>query len=315
MKPLFQSIIIIFFLGINTFIHAQTASEKHISMSDSEMDNLIDSLLMDKPTSELNIGIGFQNRTLFAGRDLGIKQWNSVINASYYHWSGLYADVSGFLYGKSDPKLQMTAISLGYMKDLTEDLSISADIGKMIETNPDPNFPNQLSNWTSLSLSYSINKFMPNADYTLMFGNETAKRLRLGISYYQSFKEVGFLDRISLSPRITTIFGNQDITYAQYWAGGSLYTADSTTTTIRNPFNQKLTKLGKRLQALQNSTQSYFGLMAVDLAMGISAIKNNFRLTLTPHLVKPVRLYVGEDISVNWQFYVGVSCGYTFRGK
>ena len=53
--------------------------------------------------------------------------------------------------------------------------------------------------------------------------------------------------------------------------------------------------------------------MAVDLAMGISAIKNNFRLTFTPHLVKPVRLCVTEDISVDWQFYVGVSGGYTFK--
>lgn len=313
MKPRFHLLILLFFLGIHTSINAQTASEKHISMSDSEMDNLIDSLLMDKPTSEFNIGIGYQNRTLFAGRDLGIKQWNSVINASYYHWSGLYADLSGFLYGQSSPKLQMTALSLGYMKDITDDFSVSADIGKMIETNPDPNFPNQLPYWTSLSLSYNINKFMPNADYTLFLGNETAKRLRLGISYYQSYKEVGFLDRISLSPRITTIFGNQDITYAQYWAGGSLYTTDSATAIVRNPFNQKLTRLGKRLQALQNSSQSYFGLMAVDVVMGISAIKNNFRLTFTPHLVKPVRLYVGEDISVNWQFYVGVSCGYTFK--
>lgn len=313
MKPLFQCLFILFLLAINISVFAQTASEKHVSMSDSEMDNMIDSLLMDKPTSELNIGMGFQNRTLFAGRDLGIKQWNSVLNVSYYHWSGLYADLSGFLYGKSDPKLQMSALSLGYMKDITENLSLSADLGKMIETNPDPNFPNQLPYWTSVSLGYNLNKFMPNADYTLLFGNETAKRLRLGISYYQFYKKLGFLDRISLSPRITAILGNQDITYAQYWAGGSLYNADSANAPIRNPFNQKLSKLGKRLQALQNSSQSYFGLMAMDFAMGISAIKNNLRLTFTPHLVKPVRLYVGEDISVNWQFYVGVSCGYTFR--
>ncbi len=282
-------------------------------MSDTEMDSLIDSLLMDKPTSELNIGMGFQNRTLFAGRDLGIKQWNSVINLSYYHWSGFYADLSGFVYSQSSPKLQMTALSLGYIKDITENLSLSAELGKMIETNPDPNFPNQLPYWTSLSLSYSINKFMPNADYTLLFGNETAKRLRLGISYYQSYKKVGFLDRISLSPRITTIFGNQDITFAQYWSGGNLYNADPTNALIRNPFNQKFNKLGKKLQAIQNSSQSYFGLMAMDFAMGVSATKSNFRLTLTPHLVKPIRLYVGEDISINWQFYVGVSCGYTFR--
>ena len=143
--------------------------------------------------------------------------------------------------------------------------------------------------------------------------NETAKRLRLGISYYQSYKDVGFLDRVSLSPRITAILGNQDITYAQYWAGGNLYSAGSITTIIRSLFNQKLTKLGKRLQAIKNSSQSYFGLMAVDLAMGISATKNNFRLTFTPHSVKPVRLYVGEDVSINWQFYVGVSGRYTFR--
>jgi hypothetical protein len=317
MKPLFISFILLFLSTLNTSIYAQTVGEKHATMSDDEMDSLIDSLLMEKEktASELNIGISFQNRTLFAGRDLGIKQWNSVINASYYHWSGLYADVSGFMYGKSDPKLQITSLSAGYIGDISENLSIMADIGKMIETNPDPNFPNQLPYWTSLSLSYNIDKFMPTADYTLLFGDETAKRLRLGVSYYKSFKKIGFLDRISLSSKVSTTFGNQDITYAQYWTGGNLYASDSTSLTQRNPFNQRLTKLRNRLQALQNTTQSYFGLMAVDFSVGISAIKDNFRLTFTPHLIKPIRLYTGEDISVGWQFYVGVSCGYTFRGN
>lgn len=119
--------------------------------------------------------------------------------------------------------------------------------------------------------------------------------------------------RIILSPQITVILGNQDIIYVQYWAGGNLYATDSATALVRNLFNQKLIRLGKRLQALQNSSQSFYNLMAVDLAMGISAIKNNFRLTFTPHSVKPVRLYVGEDSSVNGQFYVRVSCRYTFR--
>ncbi len=312
MKPCFQFFIFIFFVGISTFTKAQTANDNHIMMSDAEMDKLIDSLLMDKPKSSFSVSMNYQNRTLFAGRDLGIKQWNSTLNLSYYHWSGLCADFSTFLYSKSSPKVQLIALSLGYMGDITENLSFMADLSKMIETNPDPNFPNQLPYSASLSVSYSFNRLMPNADYTLLFGNETAKRLRLGISYYQSYKDVGFLDRISLTPRITAILGNQDISYAQYWSGRNLYSADSTNTLMRNPFNKRFPKVGKRLQALQYTSQSYFGLMAVDVAMGISAIKNNFRLTITPHLIKPVRLYIGEDISVNWQFYAGFSLGYTF---
>jgi hypothetical protein len=303
-------------LSVNFNAFAQIKTENKRTITDEEMDNLVDSLIINKPTSEVNIGLGYQNKTLFAGRDLGIKQWNSVFNATYYHWSGLYADFSGFIYSKSDPKLQMTALSVGYMGDLTENLSLMAEVGRMIETKPDPNYPNQLSYWTSLSLSYSFGKLSPTADYTLMFGSETANRFRLGISYYQSYKNVGFIDRISLTPRITSIYGNQDITYSQYWTGGNLYTADSTsaniTTTKRNPFNQLITKLGKKQQTLAG-TKSYFGLMAVDLACGISLTKNSFRISITPHLVKPVRLYVGEDINVSWQFYYGLSCGYTFR--
>lgn len=303
-----------FFMGMNIFAQAQGNLEKNRTMTDEEMDNLIDSLIINKSTSEFNIGLGYQNRTLFAGRDLGVKQWNSVFNASYYHWSGLYADFSGFLYSQSNPKLQMTALSVGYMGNLTENLSVMADVGRMFETSPDPNFPSQLPYWTSLSLNYSIGRFSPMVDYTLMFGSETANRLRLGISYYQSYKKVGFVDRISLSPRITSIYGNQDITYSQYWSGGNLYNADGTTiaTTKRNPFNQSVTKPGKRQQAL-NSTQSYFGMMALDLACGVSVTEGNVRVSFMPHLVKPVRLYAGEDIDTKWQFYYGISCGYTFR--
>lgn len=313
-KLFFKIFALIAFIGINTLVQAQGNLDKNRTMTDKEMDDLIDSLIISKPTSEFNIGMGYQNRTLFAGRDLGIKQWNSVFNASYYHWTGLYADFSGFMYSKSDPKLQMTALSIGYMGDLTESLSVMADVGRMFETSPDPDFPSQLPYWTSLSLNYSIGKFSPMVDYTLMFGNETANRLRLGVSYYQSYKKVGFIDRISLTPRITSIYGNQDITFAQYWSGGNLYNTDGTivTTTKRNPFNQSLTKLGKRQQALSGN-QSFFGIMAVDFACGVSVTEGNFRVSLTPHLVKPIRLYVGEDIDTKWQFYYGLSCGYTFR--
>lgn len=307
-------IVLTVFVGMNIFAQAQENLDKKRTMTDEEMDNLIDSLIINKPTSEVNIGLSYQNRTLFAGRDLRIKQWNSVLNATYYHWSGLYADFSGFMYSKSDPKIQMTALSIGYLGDLTDNLSVMADVGRMIETSPDPDFPNQLPYWTSLSLSYSLGKFSPIADYTLMFGTETANRLRLGISYYQSYKKVGFIDRISITPRITSIYGNQDITYSQYWSGGNLYNTDGTmvATTKRNPFSQVITKFGKKQQAL-NGTKSYFGVMALDFACGVSVTEGNFRVNFTPHLVKPVRLYAGEDIDVGWQFYYGVSCGYTFR--
>lgn len=302
------------FLGVNMLAQAQGNLDKNRTMTDEEMDNLIDSLINGKPTSEFNIGLGYQNKTLFAGRDLGIKQWNSIFNASYYHWSGLYADFSGFLYSQSSPKLQMTALSIGYMGDLTDNLSIMADVGRMIETKPDPNFTSQLPYWTSISLNYSIGRLSPMVDYTLMFGSETANRLRVGIAYYQSYKDVGFMDRVSLTPRITSIYGNQDITYAQYWSGGNLYNADGSTvaTTKKNPFNQLITKLGKRQKAL-SGTQSYFGLMALDFACGVSVTEGNFRVSFTPHLVKPVRLHAGEDIDIKWQFYYGLSCGYTFR--
>ena len=302
------------FFGMNIFAQAQGNLDKKRTITDEEMDNLIDSLIINKSTSEFNIGLGYQNRTLFAGRDLDIKQWNSVFNASYYHWSGLYADFSGFLYSQSNPKLQMTALSIGYMGDLTDKLSVMADIGRMIETSPDPDFPSQLPYWTSISLNYTIGKFYPMVDYTLMFGTETANRLRLGISFYQSYKKVGFMDRVSITPRITSVYGNQDITYSQYWSGGNLYNTDGTAvaTTKRNPFSQLVTKLGKRQQAL-TGTQSYFGMMALDLACGLSVTEGDFRVSLTPHLVKPVRLYAGEDIDTKWQFYYGISCGYTFR--
>lgn len=313
LKILPKIIVYCIFWSVGFSLSAQVSTENKRTMTDDEMDSLIDSILINKPTSEFNIGFNYQSRTLFAGRDLGVKQWNSVFNATYYHWSGLYADFSGFMYSKSDPKFQMTSLSVGYLGDLTDELSIMADVGRMIETKPDPDFPNLLPYWASASLNYSFGKLSTMADYTLMFGGEKASRFRVGASYYQSYKNVGFIDRISITPRLTTIYGNQDITYSQYWTGGTLYTTDGITSTpLRNPFGQLLTKLGKRQQAL-NGTKSYFGLMAVDIACGVSVTEHNFRVSLTPHLVKPVRLYPGEDINTNWQFYYGLSCAYTFQ--
>ncbi len=312
MKPLFSALLTILAWSSLSLIGLAQQTNRQ-TMTDDEMNQLIDSLVVNQASSDLIINFNYQNRTFFAGRDLGVKQWNSTCSFSYYHKSGLYADFSSFLYGKSSPVWQMSAVSLGYMKDLNN-WSVSLDAGRMIETNPDPNYANQVPNWVSASLSYTFDKLVPMVDYTLLFGNETAKRLRTGFSYYQSFINVGFFDRISLVPKVTAVFGNQDITYAQYWTGANLYSTDTgtSTTTKKNPFNQVVTKLGKKQQA-QTGTQSHFGIMATDVALSVSATKYNIRLNFTPHLVKPIKLYTGEDISTTWKFFFSTSLSYTLR--
>src|SRR5690349_516475 len=60
--------------------------------------DLIDSLLTldDELKSQLAVRVGYNSNVLEAGRTLGIENFGLSPAISYYHKSGLYADLTGY---------------------------------------------------------------------------------------------------------------------------------------------------------------------------------------------------------------------------
>src|SRR5689334_14305498 len=75
-------------------------TDSAFTYSDSlDIFNLIDSLLTmeeNAPHSQLAVRLAYNSNVFYAGRTLGIDQFGLSPGISYYHKSGLYADVSAF---------------------------------------------------------------------------------------------------------------------------------------------------------------------------------------------------------------------------
>ena len=291
----------------------------------------IDSLLQLEENSSITFRLAYTSKALFAGRDFGITQTALMPDITYYHKSGLYAELTGLSYSKSTPKYELTFLSAGYT-GFVGNLLYSAEISKTFYTQPDPENPNPLPYALALTGSYDIGKISTNLGYTFMFGSETAHRINFGPSFFKKWTNIGFIDRLSINPGLNLVLGNQSSNYSQNWntiasgintstGTGTGFNALAAQRQLNNPnlpavIRQRLIAMLKKNGTTANvatAPTNYFGLMAYDLSLPLSATVGAIRFSLTPHIIKPVKLFSTEDISTKLNSYFSFSVTYTLK--
>ncbi|GAA4407919.1 hypothetical protein GCM10023187_29120 [Nibrella viscosa] len=274
--------------------------------------------------------LGYANRTLFAGRDFGINQYMITPGITYYHKSGINVDVTGYYFSQSQPLYELTALSVGYMHNVSDNLLLSVDLSRSFYTQTDAEFPALFPYNAYLSGSYDWGNWMAGLDYTFLFGNETAHRVRPRISYYMSWKNVGIFDRISLNPTLSATFGGDQISFEQLRPVSMLTDDNPRLQAIANNSKQKANgnaNSGKGNGKSKGSgpvaqppvppannaiaQQSYFGLMCYTLSVPLRFTLGTVRVGTMYNLVFPVKLYPTESISTNPVSYFGLSLSHT----
>ena len=185
------------------------------SDSSSLMSILEDIMNEDYIKSLLTVRAGYTSSITNAGRNFGIQQYGLNAGAAFYHKSGLFADVSGYYNSDQDPKYNTTITSVGYMGMFGTKWNYYLSYDHFFYEKPQESdylitYP--LTNSFNTSTNFLIKSFNIGADYSFMFGDETAHRARLNLSYYLSFKNVGFIDRINFNPNLSMLAGNANVT-------------------------------------------------------------------------------------------------------
>ncbi|MGL1887414.1 MAG: hypothetical protein OCD76_12945 [Reichenbachiella sp.] len=174
---------------------------------------MVDSILAAEPIkiSSLHPRLSYISQVTTAGRDLDIEQYGLSAGATYYHHSGFFGDVSGFLNSEYDPNYYLTSASVGYMYSFKNLLttSLSHDFYFYNDTLSNRSFDKSVS--FNSYLDYKFLNF--GVDYMYLYGGESAHRIntRLGIDI--RFEEVWFMDRVSLHPNFSVQWGNADVVY------------------------------------------------------------------------------------------------------
>jgi hypothetical protein len=193
-------------------------TETEFTFADSlSIFNLIDSLLQegDLNVSHLAGRLSYNSNVLSTGRTLGIENFGLSPGISYYHKSGFFADVSGFWSKDFDPSYYLTIASVGYMHDFSKHFSIMAGYDRYFyAVGEDSYVPYK----NTLSFS-SVLEFKPvqlSATYSFYFGEAHVHRIMPGLGFLFEKKKFLGMDRISLTPSIYTLLGNEVIIEVEF---------------------------------------------------------------------------------------------------
>ncbi len=189
--------------------------ERALTSDSLSLSDLFDSLVnMDLSLSQLSFRLGYNSNVVNAGRNFGIVQHGFNAGISYYHKTGLFADVSGYWNSDITPHYSPTITTLGYMGDISKSWTYTLSYDHYFYQYHDDDefaYSYPLTNAINASTYFDIRFLTLVADYSFMFGDMTAHRLRGSLMFNIRFKDVWFTDGISLIPTISLFAGSQKI--------------------------------------------------------------------------------------------------------
>jgi hypothetical protein len=181
--------------------------------------NLIDSLLQqgDLDASQLAVRLSYNSNVLSTGRTLGINNFGLAPGVSYYHKSGLYADLSGYWSKDFDPSYYLTVVSLGYMRDFSKHFSMMAGYDRYFYVVDGDNYV-PYKNTVSLTPVLEFKPLVLSVTYSFYFGDAHVHRIMPSVGFTFQKKKMFGIDRIAISPTFFTLFGNEVFTEFEFVA-------------------------------------------------------------------------------------------------
>jgi hypothetical protein len=260
--------------------------------------DLIDSLLMleDEASSQLSLRIGYNSNVLEAGRTLGIENFGLAPALSYYHKSGLYADVTGYWSKDFQPEYYLTVASVGYMYDISKHFSFIAGYDRYFYSDA-TYIPYQ--NTLSITPVVEFKPIAISLNYSYYFGDQNAHRVMPGLGLTLEKKNFWIFDRIALLPEFYALWGNMTFTEIEYVLPDSW---------IERQIN--LRKTGMREYMVQREVDVY-GMMNYTISVPLSVTYKSWSLLLTYAYNIPKALE-DETLTISKSSYISGSLSYFF---
>jgi hypothetical protein len=179
-----------------------------------------------------------------------------------------------------------------------------------------------LTNAINTSSYYNIKNFSLGADYSFLFGDERAHRIRGNLLYTFTKKNWGFVDRFIFMPGASILYGNQEVYKLyqnyQYSRRESLNILSDKLgrknllwiyRNNRPLFDQLVKEFRLSHMTIEEESANVFGLMNYSFSAPFHFYISRFSVLLYYNLNVPVSL-PGENIDVSPNSYFGCSLTY-----
>lgn len=270
--------------------------------------HLVDSLLkVETYDHDITFKVTYISQVLTAGRDFGIDQYGLSPGISYFHKSGFFADINGFWNSEYEPNYNMTILSAGYMWLPNQWWSNTISYEHYFFNGE----AGTLTNSFDVSSMANFNFLDVGVDYSYLFGQETAHRIRGSLGGYFKIKNLGFIDRLTFSPAFSVLFGDANVLYRKFifdeftpdqqyqW---SQLSPVQRRRLIRRIYRQWLED-GEDLLVRLYDEQNVFGLMNYTFSVPVRFSINNTNLSFNYSYTIPVALPGEQYEYENYSFF------------
>lgn len=263
------------------------------------LDSLLTADLNDLKYSQLVLKSGLASQIVSAGRDLGTNQFGINFGASYYHSSGLYADVTAYINSQNSPSHYLTTASLGYLGFIKNSWTYLISYDHYFYREPSDENLSALpfTDGFGAAIYRTSGKFETGIDYSIVLG-DAINAHKINWSVNGTFKKEDFLffDRATLLPTFTMLFGNQSV--------------------ISLRLNREITRDFFRDSALRQSQEerNIFGLLNYSFSLPVGLKYKKFNFLLSYHYNIPVNL-PGESADEANNSFFGVNISYFINLK
>ena len=161
-------------------------------------------------TSHLALKVGYNSQVLNAGRDFDLDQFGLSYGVAFHHYSGVYADLTGYSNSQNEPNYYLNLATIGYIGELGKNWSYLASYDHYFYRKQTSDIaPPIYTDGLNISLYSSNQRFESGLHYSLVFGDTlTAHRITWSVQYNLDIQKAWFFDKITLTPVLGMTFGN-----------------------------------------------------------------------------------------------------------
>jgi len=212
-------LILSLFAGINSF--AQEQESKLDSVLDAilfEDEDLLKLLYEDVNYQFLYTRLNYNSKSLYAGRPIGVDQYDLSAQVHYFHSSGFNLGIAGVAYSEFKPKYNTTVLSAGYFHKFKnpDPLSIRTSYSRYFFEEIDSVESSSFNSSVNFGTSFTKKHFGSSANITFLIGDDYSTQIDLSAWGSFNLLKFGYSNKLSFDPELSVYFGNQTAIYGQF---------------------------------------------------------------------------------------------------
>jgi hypothetical protein len=157
---------------------------------------------------------GFENKTYFAGRDIGVEQFNLMVSTSY-HYRGITAFFGGMVYPEFEPRWYASVLSLSYGNTVFIPFPLDLQVGydrSFLHAERDT-LTAMLPNNIHLGAGYAAKRWGVHVNYSLLFGSDISSQLSGSLSAKQMLFRWKNGNKLRIEPTLSLLFADEESIY------------------------------------------------------------------------------------------------------